>query len=104
MPGASLPRAINASANSAGDAPLPSEGLRERERAGHRIRSSFAIHALAIHAFSSAATLTLMPFAHAGPPLLEFSRSEVVQTVKILTHLGLLARAPARRLPLFETT
>ena len=28
---------------------------------------------------------------------------EPAVTVKILTHLGLLARAPARRLPLFET-
>ena len=28
---------------------------------------------------------------------------EPAVTVKILTHLGMLARAPARRLPLFET-
>jgi len=34
----------------------------------------------AIHAFANVATLTLMPFAQASPPLLDFSRSEVVQT------------------------
>ena len=43
------------------------------------MRYPFAIHALAI-----AATLTLMPFAHAGLPLLEFSRSEVVQTFRVI--------------------
>ena len=37
-----------------------------------------------VHAFAVAATLTLMPFAHAGPPLLDFSRPEVVQTFRVI--------------------
>lgn len=37
-----------------------------------------------ILALALAATLTHMPFAHAGPPLLEFSRSEVVQTFRVI--------------------
>jgi NADH dehydrogenase [ubiquinone] 1 alpha subcomplex assembly factor 1 len=79
MPGASRPRTMNANASIAGDAPLPSGGLRASERADRRIRHPFAIHALAI-----AASLTLMPFAHAGPLLLDFSRSEVIQTFRVI--------------------
>jgi hypothetical protein len=39
---------------------------------------------VAVHALAIAATLTLMPFAHAGPPLLDFSSSEVVQTFRVV--------------------
>jgi NADH dehydrogenase [ubiquinone] 1 alpha subcomplex assembly factor 1 len=74
MPGASRPRAMDATANIAGNAPLPSGGLCARKRAGHWIPYSFAI----------AASLTLMPFAHAGPLLLDFSRSEVIQTFRVI--------------------
>ena len=77
MPGASRPHAMNPYI--AADAPLPSGELRASERAGRRIRYPFATHALAI-----VASLTLMPFAHAGPLLLDFSRSEVIQTFRVI--------------------
>jgi hypothetical protein len=38
----------------------------------------------AVHALAFSTALTLMPFAHAGPPLLDFSRSEVVQTFRVI--------------------
>jgi len=38
----------------------------------------------AVQAVALGATLTLMPFAHAGPPLLDFSRSEVAQTFRVI--------------------
>ena len=38
----------------------------------------------AVHALATIATLTLMPFAHAGPPLLDFSRTEVAQTFRVI--------------------
>lgn len=38
----------------------------------------------AIHAVALGATLTLMPFAHADPPLLDFSSSEAVQTFRVI--------------------
>ena len=43
------------------------------------MRYSAAVHALAI-----VATLALVPFAHAGRPLLNFSRSEVVRTFRVI--------------------
>ena len=61
------------------DAPQPAGGLRESEQAGCSMRYSGAVHA-----FATVATLTLMPFAHAGPPLLDFSRSEVAQTFRVI--------------------
>ena len=41
----------------------------------------------AVHAVALGATLTLMPFAHAGPPLLDFSRSDVVQTFRVINDV-----------------
>ena len=38
----------------------------------------------AVHAVALGATLTLMPFAHAGTPLLEFFSSDVVQTFRVI--------------------
>jgi len=38
----------------------------------------------AVQAVALGATLTLMPFAHAGPPLLDFSSSDVVQTFRVV--------------------
>ena len=79
MPGASRLRTMNPNASIAADAPLPYGKLRASERAGRWIRYPFATHALAI-----VASLTLMPFAHAGPLLLDFSRSEVIQTFRVI--------------------
>lgn len=79
MRGASRSSTMNPNASIAADAPLPFGELRVSERAGRWIRYPFANHALAI--FSS---LTLMPFAHAGPLMLDFSRSEVVQTFRVI--------------------
>ena len=41
----------------------------------------------AVHAVALGATLTLMPFAHAGPPLLGFSSSDVVQTFRVINDV-----------------
>jgi len=41
-------------------------------------------YSLAVHALATVATLTLMPFAHAGPPLLDFSRLEDTQTFRVI--------------------
>jgi NADH dehydrogenase [ubiquinone] 1 alpha subcomplex assembly factor 1 len=41
-------------------------------------------YSVAVHALAIATTLTLMPFAHAGPPLLDFSRSEVAETFRVI--------------------
>jgi NADH dehydrogenase [ubiquinone] 1 alpha subcomplex assembly factor 1 len=41
----------------------------------------------AFHAVALGANLTLMPFAHAGPPLLDFSSSEVVQTFRVINDV-----------------
>jgi len=41
----------------------------------------------AVHAVALGATLTLMPFAHAGQPLLDFSSSEVVQTFRVINDV-----------------
>jgi NADH dehydrogenase [ubiquinone] 1 alpha subcomplex assembly factor 1 len=38
----------------------------------------------ALHALALAATLTIMPSAHAGPPLLDFSKLEVVRTFRVI--------------------
>ena len=38
----------------------------------------------AFYVVARGATLTLMPFAHAGPPLLDFSRSEVARTFGVI--------------------
>jgi len=38
----------------------------------------------AVQAAALGAIITLMPFAHAGPPLLDFSRSEVAQTFRVI--------------------
>jgi len=38
----------------------------------------------AVQVVALGATLTIMPFAHAGPPLLDFSRSEVAQTFRVI--------------------
>lgn len=44
-------------------------------------------YSVAVHAPAIAATLILMPFAHAGPPLLDLSRSEVVQTFRVINDV-----------------
>ncbi|MBK8745518.1 MAG: CIA30 family protein [Propionivibrio sp.] len=41
-------------------------------------------YAGAVHTVVLGATLTLMPFAHAGQPLLDFSSSDVVQTFRVI--------------------
>jgi hypothetical protein len=41
-------------------------------------------YSAAVHAVAFGANLALMPFAHAGPPLLDFSRSEVAQTFRVI--------------------
>ena len=38
----------------------------------------------ALHAHATVATLTLMPFPHAGPALLDLSRADVVQTFRVI--------------------
>lgn len=44
-------------------------------------------YSAAVHAVALGATLTLMPFAHAGPPLLDFSSSEVVQRFRVINDV-----------------
>jgi NADH dehydrogenase [ubiquinone] 1 alpha subcomplex assembly factor 1 len=61
------------------DAPQPAGVLSKSEGGGCSMRYSGAVHALAI-----VATLPLMPFAHAGRPPLDFSRSEVFQTLRVI--------------------
>lgn len=41
----------------------------------------------AAHAFAIATTLTMMPFAHAGPPLLDFSSLEIVRTFRVVNDV-----------------
>ena len=41
----------------------------------------------AFHALAYVAALTVMPSAHAGPPLLDFSISEVVQTFRVINDV-----------------
>ena len=50
----------------------------------HRLKVQYSG---AVQAVALVATLTLMPFAHAGPPLLDFSRSEVVQTFRVINDV-----------------
>ncbi len=52
-----------------------------RPAPGHRLKMQYAG---AVHTVVLGATLTLMPFAHAGQPLLDFSSSDVVQTFRVI--------------------
>lgn len=55
----------------------------------------------AVHALALAAALTLMPFAHAGPPLLDFSRSEVVRVFRAIND-GVMGGVSTSRLSAAE--
>ena len=51
----------------------------------------------AVRAVAFVATFTLMPFAHAGPPLLDFSSSEVVQSFRAIND-GVMGGVSTSRL------
>src|SRR5512141_1740627 len=50
----------------------------------HRLKVQYSG---AVRAVALVATLTLMPFAHAGPPLLDFSSSDVVETFRVINDV-----------------
>jgi len=55
-----------------------------RSAAGHRQKLQYSG---AIHAATVGATLAIMPLAHAGTTLLDFSSSEVVQTFRVISDV-----------------
>ena len=65
-------------------AQINEEKKARRAAAGHRLKTSYSG---SVYAVAFGATLTLMPIAHAGPPLLDFSRSEVVQTFWVINDV-----------------
>jgi hypothetical protein len=70
---------------------------------GHRGRQSAVAHRLtmsypgAVRALTLAATLTLMPSAQAGPPLIDFSSPEVVRAFRVIND-GVMGGVSTSRL------